>query len=87
MELNARIAKGMNQVRIHKRGENWTSLMTVKDAKKAWEEGKVTKYNKAFARLVENDFDVTLTLAWYQQQRDAIAAERKRAGTSATDEG
>ena len=81
MEVNARVAKGLNQIRIQKRGPHFTELMTITDARKAWEAGRITKCNKAFKRLVGNDFDVPKTLAWYQEERERLAEKN-----SATDE-
>ena len=83
MEINAKVQKSLSQIRIFKRIEGGGSyLMSRKDAKHAFETGKVTKYNKCFARLAENDFDVKATLAWYQEERERQAAER----ASSTDE-
>ncbi len=69
MKVEARVSKNLRQIRIVKRG-TWDSLMTVKDAQKAYEAGKIDEHNKVFARLVENDFDIDKTLAYYAGQRE-----------------
>jgi hypothetical protein len=86
VELNAKIQKSLTQIRIFKQLETGAILISRKNAKHAFESGKVTKYNKCFARLAENDFDVKATLAWYQEERERIARDKARAGTSSTDE-
>jgi len=80
MEVYARVSKSLNQIQIQKRSGNFSTLMTVRDARIAHERGVITKMNKVMRRLVENDFDVTKTLAWYQEERERIR-------NSSTDEG
>lgn len=82
MEINARVSKNLNQLRIQKRGLHFTELMTVKAAREAWEAGKVTTFNKTFQRLVDNDFDVEVTLAWYQEERERLREEARDARES-----
>lgn len=75
MEVNARIDKALRHLRIIKRG-SWDTAMTLTDAKAAWDAGKITKHNKVFARLVDNDFDVKKTLQWFRGERDRLAEEK-----------
>ena len=77
MEVNAKIGKNLKQIQIQRRGDGMSYLMTLKAAKDAHEAGKITKHNKAFQRLVDNDFDVKATLAWYRERRKQIAAEKR----------
>ena len=68
MHLEATINPGLHQIKIKKQAHRFSSLITIKDAQKFWEEGRVTKYNKIFARLADNDFDVQATLAYYRNR-------------------
>lgn len=60
MELYAKC--GHNQIRIQKRGPSFSSLMTLRDAREAYEKGRITKTNRLMQRLIDNDFDVKKTL-------------------------
>ena len=79
MEVNARVSKELNQVRIQKRGRNFTELMTIKDAKAAWEGGRITSCNLAFRRLANLDFDTKKLLAFYKDERDRLKREKDAA--------
>lgn len=75
MEVNARIDKALRHIRIIKRG-SWDTQLSPSDAKKLFDSGKVTKFNVVFSRLAQNDFDVTATLGWYQEERDRLLQEK-----------
>lgn len=78
MELNAKVSKDLKQIRIQKRSTQWTGLVNIKDARDLWNAGKITKHNKAFQRLADNDFDVEATLDWYRELRERLRKEAKR---------
>lgn len=82
MEVNAKVAKNENQIRIMKKMSSGMFRISVADAKHLHKTGRITKSNKAFKRLVADDFDTAKTLAWYQAERERLAKEK-----SATDEG
>lgn len=77
MEVNAVIVKNLNQIRIKKKGVWADTLMSIADAKRAWERGLIKKHNNAFARLVDFDFDVKKTIEHYK----AVREEQKRRWT------
>jgi len=72
MEVNARATKNLKQIRIMKQGTTFSSLMTIADAKKAWQDGKILTYNLTFRRLAANDFNVEKTLQYYRDEREAL---------------
>ena len=82
MEINAKLSKDLRQVRIHKQGTSFNSMMTLADAKKAHDDGRVTKSNAVFQCLASHDFDIKATLAYYKDRREQLAAEK----ASPTDE-
>ena len=82
MEVKARIAKAMNQIIITKQMSSGSFRISTSDAKHLYNTGRITKSNTCFQRLVDNDFDVKATLAWYQEERERLAKER----ASSTDE-
>lgn len=78
MEINAKVTKGLNQIVITKKLTTFSARISTSDAKRLHETGRITKSNKCFQRLVDNDFDVTATLAWYQEERERLARERNQ---------
>lgn len=65
MRVTAKICG--NQIKLIKRG-GWDGLVSFRDAQTFWEQGRITKYNSVFERLVENDFDAVATIASYREQ-------------------
>jgi len=80
MEVYAKIAKHENQIRIMKKMSSGSFRISATDAKHLHSTGRITKTNMAFQRLVENDFDVKATLAWYEKERERLEKD------SSTDE-
>lgn len=67
MNLVAKI-KG-NQIRVQKFGKPFTSLVAIAESKRLWESGRVTDANHVFLTLVENEFDVKMTIEHYRQRQ------------------
>ena len=66
MDLYAQPANGLRQLRIQNRSGQYSSLMSLADAKAAYERGAVGSTNTCMRRLIENNFDVEKTLEYYR---------------------